>query len=183
MDRHFPFEITNENECTSRDSILITVFPKTDIFLEDIPDLCFGDEVFIEPDLLTYPEYSYSYEWIPIGSDANLEDISNPNAASSTIKPQGSGDPSYEYIVSNGVCNDAVLIEFEVKEEIEVDYTYEDLGEFPLAPIEVNFENNTFLMFRYNYKWKIIDSENNVLIDSFETENLDYIFNYPACIG
>ncbi|QNL21496.1 gliding motility-associated C-terminal domain-containing protein [Hyphobacterium sp. CCMP332] len=180
VDRYFPFEITNEKECTSRDSILITVFPKTDIFLEDIPDLCFGDEIFIEPDLITFPEYSYSYEWIPIGSDANPEDISNPNAASSTIKPQGSGDPSYEYIVSNGVCNDAILIEFEVKEEIEVDYIYEDLGEFPLAPIEVNFENNTFLMFRYNYQWKIFNAEINVLIDSFESENLDYIFNYPG---
>lgn len=180
FDRYFPFEITNENGCSRRDSILITVFPRTEIIIPEIPDLCFGDEIFVEPQLTTFPQYSYSYEWVPENSDASLSDLSSPNSLSTTITPKGSGDPSYEYFVTNGVCTDIAFIELDVQDEIEVDFVYEDLGEFPLAPTEVSFENNTFLQFRYEYLWKIFNAENNILIDSFRSENLDYTFNFPG---
>ncbi len=178
--RYFPFEVVNENNCLVRDSVFITVFPRSEILMPNRPLICFGSEYLIIPEVSTFPGISYSYKWNPASPRASENQILNPQSKNTIVRPDENGRTSYELIVDNGVCEANEIFDIEMEDDIIVDFTYEDLGEFPLAPIEVIFENQTFSSFQYDFLWSIKNNATGEVIDTFRSEELTYLFDNPG---
>lgn len=85
----------NQFNCTSSDTVSVRVIPGIDIALDTAFDICRGDQVQLNPDLLLGPNDPIEYQWTPayyLNFPQTINPVANPNNTTTYTLIARSGD-------------------------------------------------------------------------------------------